>query len=182
MSSLNTSALAKSAGASIVLYLIMYACNWGVNLATGYSPTNVPQPGTDAFNSVIGIGLLLSCIGFLMYLVYGALYGVFARRDGTPVDIGQYALGGGLTGAIVAFVGAIVGIIVSVASGALAAATQAQDLPPEAAGVMGGALIIGFIGGLCLGLVLGGGLAAAGGALYGALTRNRASEPVPPPY
>src|SRR5688572_201025 len=115
MSSLNMGALAKAAAASIALYLLVYACNWGVNMAMGYSPTVVPQPGTDAYTSVLSVGLLLGCIGFLMYLVYGALYGFFARRDGTPVDIGQYALGGGLTGMIVAIVGTVVGGIVSVA-------------------------------------------------------------------
>jgi hypothetical protein len=182
MSSLNTGALAKAAAASIAIYLVVYACNWGVNMAMGYSPGVVPQPGTDAYNSVLSIGLLLGCIGFLMYLAYGALYGVFARRDGTPVDVGQYALGGGLTGAIVAIVGAVIGGIVSVASGAMAAATAAQDLPPEAAGFMGGAIIVGLVVGLCVALVLGGGLAAAGGALYAALTRNRNPQPVPPAF
>src|SRR5688572_28659925 len=104
MSSLNLNSLMKAVGVSFEIYVVFYGCSWAVNSAISGSLTEMVQLDDSTFLALAAPGLLLGCIGFLMYLAYGALYGFFARRDGEPVDVGMYALGGALTGVIIAIV------------------------------------------------------------------------------
>jgi hypothetical protein len=183
MSSINTGAVIKAAGISLVLYLMFVACGYGGQMAMGFTPGTIPDVNSPTYSSLTLFSTLISCVTYLMYLAYGALYGFFARRAGTPVEIGSYALGGALTGIVVAFIGSILGAIITVATGSLSAITsQLGDVSSEMQGAMMVGGLIGLVVGFCIAFVLGGGLAAAGGAIYGAIMRNRNAEPASPAF
>jgi hypothetical protein len=176
--SINTGALAKASGIGAVIVLIVAVLGQVLNAVLGYAPGEVMRP-EEIPGWYPAYSLCLSCVMYLLYAGYGAAYGWFAHRSGTPLDVGQYAIGGALAGIIVALVSSLItGVVLAVTGPALLESVQ-SGLPagtPGGSSVMQTAMITGFIGGLCLVFVLGAGLGAAGAAVYAALAR-RNSQP-----
>lgn len=97
MSSLDTNALLKSSALGIGMTIFLSLCGYAVNFAMGISPGTVPEAGS--LPPIYSLFTLFSCcLGLLIYGVYGAAYGFFARRNETPVEVGSYALGGAASG------------------------------------------------------------------------------------
>ena len=161
MENLNTSALMKAGGIGIGAIIVL-------NLL-GLIPI---------------VGIACCCLGWLAYVGVGALYGLFAKQDGTPVDTAQFAIGGAIAGAAMGLVGGIVnGITSAIFGGAAMADAMAQlqgqgiDVPPE---LMGGATVgIGAILlGVCFAFVFAAVLGAAGGAIYAATAKDKPAAAV----
>jgi hypothetical protein len=183
VASLNIRALMKAAGVSFAVYVLIYGCNLALTSALSGSLSAAVPPDETALLGMMAPALILGCLSYLLYLAYGALYGFFAQREGDPADIGIDALGGALTGLIVAVVGTIIGSVASFAVSMVS--ISSMDLPsevgaPDMMGIMGVGLLINLVIGLCIAVVLGSGLAAAGGAIYGAVARSQ--TPAPPAF
>jgi len=174
MRSLNTGALLRAVGVSAVILLLMVGCGWGVNFAVGISPGEIPDPnslpaGYSVYSSC------LSCFALLLYLVYGAAYGWFAQRGGSDVETGPMALGGAITGLIVAVISAMLsGITVALTGPSMMQQFQQQfeTTGVPISSVAGFLIIIVLISG-CFVLLLGAGIGAGGGALYALIARGR---------
>ena len=165
--SLDQNALLKSAGIGV-----------GVGVLFGIL-RNIP---------FVGIGCC--CLGWLFYAALGVAYGYFSEQNNNPIDVGMYALGGAISGAVA---GLVWGIMSGIFSGIMTAlgildtaSTYRQlrdigiDVPPElmaqaqAADI--GSILLGTVICACVGVLFYAALAAAGGAIYGAIRQNRAQQ------
>lgn len=140
-------------------------------------------------NQIPYVGFIFCCILWIAYAGVGAMYGVFARRNGSLVTAGSAALGGGIAAALSGIVQGIIGAIVSlffVSSDAVAqslAQLEAQgfDVPPEFYEMYTGAGfgVASAVIGICFAFFIAAVMGAIGGAIYGAT--QRPSTPPPPP-
>jgi hypothetical protein len=130
------------------------------------------------------VGIACCCVLYLGYAGVGVLYGVFAKKNGTPISAGPVALGGAIAAAIAGFVGGVVsGIfaLLAVSAGAMADVltqleAQGFDVPPELAGLYAGTGmgVAGAVLGVCMTLIIGAILGAIGGAIYGGTQKSAA--------
>jgi hypothetical protein len=122
--------------------------------------------GTTANDGVFaGVGLVGTIISLIMTALYGALYGYFARREGTPVDVGNYAVGGGLTVALMT----VVGLVLAVILGLLGLALPGVELADAGdVGALAGILTAAALLSLIVNFVIG----AIGSAIYATTHRT----------
>ncbi len=174
---LNTGAMLKAVGVGLVISLVMFGIGQGVNSAMGITPGADPEDILASGAPVIG--LLLGCVGVILYGVMGAIYGWFAHRDQALLDVGQTALGGGLTAVIVAFIATLISTIYTVASGTLAQTMEqaTSQVGGDETGIIMASAIGGIVVGFCIAFVLSAGLGAAGGAIYAAITKSGQPKP-----
>lgn len=163
---LNMNAMLKAVGIGLVIELVMFGINQLVVPAAGTITTTDPQEMLASS----GPASILCCVGLLLYGVMGALYGWFALRDQPAVDVGQTALGGGITAVIVSVIGSVIGTIYSLATGTFTAAfEQAASQTGGDTGIIMAGGVAGIVVGFCVGFVLSAGFGAAGGAIYAAI-------------
>jgi hypothetical protein len=180
MRSLNTGALLRAVGVSAVILLLMVGCGWGVNFAVGIRPGEIPDPNSLPSGYQI-YSSCLSCFALLLYLGYGALYGWFAQRGGSDIETGPMALGGAITGLIVAVISAVMsGVTLAFTGPAMVEQFQQQF---AVAGVpissVAPFMLVGVAIGLCVVLALGGGIGAGGGVLYALIARGKQKKDQP---
>lgn len=177
---INWGAVLKTAGVGAIVLVLLQGCGYAFNAAMGIPPGTVPTdpsalpPGYQLYT------LALGCIGYLLYLGYGALYAFFAGRAGTPIQAGTMAVGGAVTGIIIALISTVLAVVnILILLPAMQAAFEAQgltDLPAEGMGIVLAGAGVGVVVGLCIAFVVGGGLAAAGGAIYAAIMGSRREQ------
>ncbi len=137
------------------------------------------------------VGIACCCLVYLGYVGAGALYGLFAVRNGAAADAGSFALGGGITGAAAGLVGGIVSALVALIFTSAATITSSlqqleqlgYDVPPEvydlySSGGGTGLMALGGVLGVCIGMIIAAALGAIGGAIYAAMARNRGTPAV----
>lgn len=173
---LNTGAMLKAIGIGLVIELVMFGVSQAVTLASGVTPAAAPEEILSS--GAVGIGLCLSCVGLLLYGVMGAIYGWFAHRDQGTVDVGQTALGGGITAVIVSVIGTVGSTLYSLATGELLQTIeQASGQVGDDSGVVMASVVGGIVIGFCIAFVLSAGLGAAGGAIYAAIAKRGQPQP-----
>lgn len=134
------------------------------------------------------VGIACCCLIWLGYVGIGALYGVFARKNGALISAGPVALGGALAAAIAGVVQGIISGIVALVTTSAGMMTetlsqlqqQGIDIPPEMYQVYTSAAIgpAAAVMGICMAIVIGGIMGAIGGAIYGA-TQGGKAAPAP---
>ncbi len=183
MSSINAGAVLKASLVGLGGVLITTACGYGLNAAAGIPFGTMPRP-EEIPPVYYPLSFALSCVAYLLYIVYGALYGAFAQRAGRPAQPGAMALGGAATGLVVLLISLGLSAIVTAFTGRQMLAQLQAQMQSQMGGValpadlMILSFAIGLVIGLCLVFGVGTGLGAAGGALYGAFAR-RADKPGP---
>jgi hypothetical protein len=167
---LNKSAIWKAAGLSlligIVVNLVLSLLGMGAADAADATGTNEGVlAGTGIVQTIVSLGLTL---------LYGALYGYFARREGTPVDVGNYAVGGSLS---VVLMGVIM-LVVAAVLALIGLSIPGIDVPDGT-----GATIAAFLtAAAILGLVINAVIGAIGGAIYAATHRDSVVTTTPTGY
>lgn len=138
------------------------------------------------------VGLLFCCVLWLSYVGIGALYGVFARRNGTPISAGPAALGGAIAAALAGIVQGIISALVTTVFTSTEALTEALnqlegqgfEVPPEFYDVYTtpGFAIATALMSICFAFFIAAIMGAIGGAIYGATQRTEPPAPTYTPY
>lgn len=158
---LNKSAIWKAAGLSILIGLVVGFVLGLLGFTAGAADAadnNVSEglfAGASIVQTIVSLGLTL---------LYGALYGYFARREGTPVDVSNYAVGGSLSVVLAGVIMLVVTAIVAM----IGLAIPGIDVPDGTGGTIAAFLTAAALLGLVINAVIG----AIGGAIYAATHKD----------
>ena len=169
---LNKSAMLKAVGLSILISIVVGLILGLIGVAAAPDSVTTANPNMGVLGDLLsGASIVAGVVGLVLMLLTGALYGYFARREGTPVDTGNYAVGGALT-VIVLYV---INLILALILGAIGLAVPGVSVADAGvdAGTVAAALTVGAIVGLLVNAVIG----AIGGVIYAAVHRDSVTTP-----
>lgn len=172
--SLDTNALIKSAGIGTVIALVLSVISQVISLMLGVD-TLSPTDATAIAGPLMIVSTCLCCVGYAVYAAVGVGYAFFAQQNGTSLDPGPMALGGGVSAVIVSVIQSVFGAILFLLFGTQALSESLGQF--DTTEMMGPMLAGGFIGlviGFCIAFVLSAALGAGGGAAYAAIVKSRA--------
>jgi hypothetical protein len=177
---IKTRPLLIASGVGAVVQIIYSLISTGVS----YGPALVGQ--TVDVTQPSNLSLITSVLACLCVPIIGIgaglLYAYLHSRE-AALTVGDGAIGGAATGALISLVGGLFGACVGLLLVPTLLQQATADIPPEAAGIaLGAGIAGGIIGaaiGICVGLVIGAVLGAIGGAIGGA-TMGRSSPTMPP--
>ena len=169
--SINTNAMWKAVGIGVLLIALYAILRYALSTIAGVNTAQIAANPIMIPSWYVGLSLLLSCVGVVLYLIVGAFYGKFADQNGDPLDAGHYALGGGLAGGLVGLLSGIISAVMSIGQlpAIMAAMERAKGV---SAGSMQAAVGVGIAIGVVFSLGIGGVLAGIGAALYAGLSRR----------
>lgn len=167
---LNKSAIWKAAGLSLLIGIVV---NLVLSLI-GMGAADAANLTTANEGALAGAGIVPLIVGLGLTLLYGALYGYFARREGTPVDVSNYAIGGSLSVVLMSVIGLAIAAVLAL----VGLSMPGIDVPDGTGGTLAAFLTAAAILGLVINAVIG----AVGGAIYAATHRDATVTTTPTSY
>lgn len=180
LETINRRALLIAAGVGIAVALCIGVTSNGLIYVV--DPDIVRDPQNALGSPVYLMVLALGCSMYLIYAGLGVLYAWLAQRNGTILTAGSAAVGGLLTVLIVQAFQFLMGLVVSLTVGQQAmeaSMRQYQQLGVDLGNNVFVVTIVTLCFSMCLTMLIGGALSAAGAAIYAAITGSRQSNAPP---